>query len=232
MNDVNRLVNYCDEKLDLKNAELSEEYFYQSVPLCVIDAVFSIGVNYQGVRNIIARYCEYFNLKKIRDSRESIPLKKDQQSVLDFLLLLDEYGVEKFTEEVFNNRQRTSPVNGILKTEAVYRFSQVLKDFKVDFFQDIGNIIDNKQFEREIRKIPGQRSGISLRYFFMLAGYDKFIKPDRMILGFLHEVLNKKVDLTTTQKLLVEVSYNLRDENKHITPRLLDYQIWLYMRGD
>mgnify|MGYP003466554474 CR=1 FL=1 len=37
--------------------ELGDEYFYASLPLCVIDAVYSIGVRYGSVRNVIRRYC-------------------------------------------------------------------------------------------------------------------------------------------------------------------------------
>lgn len=35
---------YCEKVLDLETAKLPAEYYYTSVPLYVIDAVFSIGV--------------------------------------------------------------------------------------------------------------------------------------------------------------------------------------------
>ena len=46
--DIKQLAKYCDLALNLKDANLSDEYFYQSLPLCVIDAVYSIGVKYAG----------------------------------------------------------------------------------------------------------------------------------------------------------------------------------------
>lgn len=41
---IKRLAQYCDKILDLKRAKLNEEYFYQSLPLCVIDSIYSIGI--------------------------------------------------------------------------------------------------------------------------------------------------------------------------------------------
>lgn len=45
--------------LDLAGARLPCEYYYSSVPLCVIDAVFSIGVRYGRVRAVVKRYCDH-----------------------------------------------------------------------------------------------------------------------------------------------------------------------------
>ena len=36
----------CEEKLCLSKTELGKEYYYNSIVLCLIDAVFSIGVRY------------------------------------------------------------------------------------------------------------------------------------------------------------------------------------------
>ncbi len=35
------IANYCKEVLDLANAKLGAEYYYNSLSICVIDAVFS-----------------------------------------------------------------------------------------------------------------------------------------------------------------------------------------------
>ena len=75
------LAKFCKtiEGIDLA-ATLPEEFFYNSFDLCVIDAVFSIGVKYTGVKNVVARYKEYVektypNLSgKIRTVDESIAI--------------------------------------------------------------------------------------------------------------------------------------------------------------
>jgi len=51
------VARYAASKLDLKSATLGDEYRYMSLPLCVIDAVFSINNKYKAVQNVVARYC-------------------------------------------------------------------------------------------------------------------------------------------------------------------------------
>jgi hypothetical protein len=54
------VVDHCRTVLDLPNAQLNREYGYRCLPLCVIDAVWSFGVRYEGVKNVVQRYCNYF----------------------------------------------------------------------------------------------------------------------------------------------------------------------------
>lgn len=53
--------------------------------MCVIDAVFSIGVRYEGVRRVVDRYCQYFSLPKVRADKHQLPNPSDQKSVDDFV---------------------------------------------------------------------------------------------------------------------------------------------------
>ena len=227
--DIERIAKHCDQILDLDNAKLSDEYFYQSLPLCVIDAVYSIGVNYESVRNIVNRYCDYFKLQKIRRNRSKIPPRETQESITDFCKKKRSLGIDKFTNKIFDNRQRTSSINGILKSEAVFKFAGVLKKYNTNYLQDVPKISRNTNFEREIRLIPGQGSGISLRAFFMSYD-DNLIKPDRMILRFLGTILQREVDQEEAHSLLVEVNKTLKSKYLHLTPRLLDHEIWKYQK--
>lgn len=102
-----------------------------------------------------------------------------------------ELGVNGMAKQVYQNRQRTSTRNGILKAEAILRFAQITHEYGVEYLQDVEKILGNAEFEAEITHIPGQRSGISLRYFYMLAGSEDFIKPDRMINRFVCEATGK-----------------------------------------
>jgi hypothetical protein len=56
--DAIEVAEHCERVLPLATASLGNEFYYQSLPLCVIDAVFSIGVRYEGVQNVIKRYCQ------------------------------------------------------------------------------------------------------------------------------------------------------------------------------
>jgi hypothetical protein len=68
-------------------------------------------------------------------------------------------------DEVFQNRQRTSTRNGILKADAVFRVSNLLHHHQVEYLQDVHQILGEPRFEAAFQAIPGQTSGISLRYF-------------------------------------------------------------------
>lgn len=228
--EISLIAAHAQKGLSLATAQLGDEYFYQSIPLCVIDAVYSIGVRYEIVRNMIGRYCAHFSVQRARTPRNVLPHNNQQESVSSFCERFEQYGANAMAAEVFRNRQRTSPTNGILKAEATYLFASVLRKHGIEYLQDVERVLDNREFEKEIFAIPGQTSGISLQYFFMLAGSEDLIKPDRMILGFLQSVLGRPIRTTEAQRLLAESTAQLREIYPHLTPRLLDHEIWKYQR--
>ena len=228
--EVSIIATHAKNVLPLAAAQLGDEYFYQSLPLCVIDAVYSIGVRYEGVRNTINRYCAHFKLQRSRTPQNALPPKQEQESVSEFCERAEKHGADAMAIDVFRNRQRTSPTNGILKADAAYRFAAVLRRYEIEHLQDIGAVVRSHEFEKDILAIPGQTSGISLRYFFMLSGSDDLVKPDRMIIAFLKSILGRSVSLSEAQELLAAASNQLSAAYPHLTPRLLDHEIWKYQR--
>lgn len=228
---VESLVEYCREHLELEHVTDREEYSYQSLSLCVIDAVFSIGVKYEGTRNVVQRYCNHFNLPMLRQELDGFPPRHEQESITSFVNRMEELGIEFFTTNVFRNKQRTSSRSGILKTEAVLRFARALKETGVDHFQDVESAITERSLEERVRSIPGQRSGISLQYFFMLSGSSDRVKPDRMIKKFILDATHRPIPSDERiQQLLREVTARLREDYPAITPRRLDSAIWNFVR--
>jgi hypothetical protein len=67
-------------------------------------------------------------------------------------------------------------------------------------------------------------------YFFMLAGDDQLVKPDRMVLRFLAAALGRNVTLKEAQGLVAQACEILALEHPHLTPRALDHAIWHYQR--
>ena len=59
---ISVLAKACETLSDLENLRLSPGYYYDSLPLCVIDAVFSIGVRYTSTQKTVKNYCDYFGL--------------------------------------------------------------------------------------------------------------------------------------------------------------------------
>jgi|WetSurMetagenome_2_1015567.scaffolds.fasta_scaffold31531_2 hypothetical protein len=220
---IDKITKVCNGILaNNKDFQLADEYDYGHLVLCVIDSVFSIGVRYQSVKNTINHFCDYYKIEKFP--------KNEELTNSHILKLMDLYTTDELTEKIFQNKQRTSTKNGIRKSEAVLMFLRVLIKYKVESFKDLDKIITNDKFENEIREIPGQKSGISLKYFFMLAGSEDLIKPDRMIIRFLEHESGKKLSLNDCQLVLTEVSKNLNEMGFKITPKKLDNLIWNYQR--
>jgi hypothetical protein len=228
--DVELIAAGAGAVLPLATARLGDEYFYQSLPLCVIDAVYSIGVRYGGVQRVVARYCEWSGSRAFRTGRASLARIDEQESITGFCERAERIGPAAMADTVFANRQRTSSRGGVLKAEAVYRFASVLRAHGLNFFQDIPAAIDDSRLESDILCIPGQGSGISLNYFWMLAGSDEFIKPDRMILRFIHGVLGRPVSSVEALLLLKGATHRLQAQFPNLTPRLLDHEVWKYQR--
>jgi hypothetical protein len=85
-------------------------------------------------------------------------------------------------------------------------------------------------FEAEIAKTPGQSSGLSTRYFYMLIGNEYAIKPDRVVRRFVFDAVQRDLNAEECQELLSAACVELAKEFPSITPRSLDHQIWLYQR--
>lgn len=229
--DLETVAASCLCHLPITTGRLGDEYHYQSLPLCIVDAVFSIGVRYESVRAVVDRYCDFAGARKYRSSSSGgFPPPEHQESVTRFCQRFEETGLERMTAEVFRNKQRTSTTGGILKTAAVLQFASVLRTHGVEYLQDVGTALASERVADELRDIPGQRSGISLRYFFMLAGSDELIKPDRMVLRFLERSLRRPVSVDEATPLLAGAVTLLRRTNPVLTPRLLDYLVWDFQR--
>jgi hypothetical protein len=226
--EIQTFITYCKTKLDLSNLTHAEEYGYHNLPLCIIDAVFSIGVRYTSTENTVKLFCDHFGISRLRE--KELPHTTEQLSVSEFLNLHAGFSFQGIAEKIYQNRQRTSTRSGILKAEAAYLFASVVHKFGVEYLQDVQKIMGNEAFETEIARIPGQSSGLSTRYFYMLVGDENFIKPDRMIRRFIDSAIRRELSFDECQQLLVSAHVELVQEYPALTPRSLDHQIWLYQR--
>lgn len=218
--------------INLKNASLSDSYFYQSLSLCVIDAVFSIGVKYSSTKNVVQRYTTYFNLEQYRPRDiQGYPNIDKQDSLRNLVDRMEQLSISCFTEDILKNKQRTSTKSGILKTEAVFRFATILLENNINTFEDVEHLFQkSEKIKKDISKIPGQKSGISYDYFLMLVGNDDLIKPDRMISRYFEGVTQEKLKQKDLLHILKTCSDILEPEYGGLTPRMLDHEIWKFER--
>lgn len=219
-----------DENFDLGNMKLPKEYFYANLPLCVLDAIYSIGVRYTSTENTVRRYYEAFHITPYRDSAE-FPAEKEQHTMSQLKNNIQNVGIEAFVgKKYLNNMQRTSSRNGILKAEAVLACAELFAKNGIETLQDFAGKW-NPEIEAEYLKICGQKSGISLAYLKMLCGDDTKVKPDRHILRYLKSEYSANVELADAQPVIEATTKILNEKYPTLTVRQVDYLIWEHMRG-
>lgn len=226
---VAMLVDHIQD-IGLESAGVSKEYRYASLPLCVIDAVFSIGVKYTSTQATVARFCDKTGWPRFASLRED--RGAGSNSLSELLVLYKGLDSEASAKALFGNRQRTSTTSGILKAEAVKLFADALLRCGIDTFTDI-TPLRLELAEAIILGLPGQGSGIAFDYFRMLAGDDDLIKPDRMIQRFVALALGTEKEPEPRQAaVLVRLAAReLTRLGYRWTPLSLDHAIWQYQRS-
>ncbi len=229
MSEIDKLVAHIRSRLtDLNAAPTDAAYEYASVPLCVIDAVFSIGVRYESTERTVTEFCERYRWQ--RDGRG----RTKEHTVSEFVKILEPYENrwEEMADHVFRNRQRTSTRSGILKAEATFKFAKALKQFDIETFADVLKSGLRNELRQAIKTIPGQSSGLSYAYFLILAGNQDGVKPDRMVTRFVADALGvRNVSPELAEELVRSASRTLRVEFPRLVPSSLDNKIWKYQRA-
>jgi hypothetical protein len=188
-----------------------------SLGLCVIDSVWSIGVRYRAVEKVLD---EYGNLRRAAGG----PERDDVGDVLSTIRAVG--GPDAFAKAV-RNRQRTSTRNGILKAEAVVAACRALDGSAVHSAAHL-RAADGETLEAAKtawRAVRGQSSGVSWRYLLLLAGRQD-VKPDRMMLRFVSAALARNPSADETARLVIAAADEL-----DVEPRVLDHRIWRYQSG-
>src|SRR3954452_16946761 len=156
---------------------------YDAVGLAIIDAVWSIGVRYQSVENVMARY------RAARLAGGDDPETDRPADVRRFIEACG--GPEEFAQRL-GNRQRTSTTNGILKAEAVLHEARILEDEGVELPADLTGASSERLDHLQGRwsAVAGQGSGVSWRAFSSLAAHRE-VNTDHMSSRFAAAALGR-----------------------------------------
>ncbi|WP_037912798.1 hypothetical protein [Sulfobacillus thermosulfidooxidans] len=229
-NDVDRLISYMESTLNLDHLTLPAEFRYAHLSLALIDAVFSIGIKYTVTQRVVANYARFRGLAPYRSDEDRWPDPSEQEPLSHFLELGNTHEPEQLASDIFQNHNRTSSTHGILKAEAVMKAAQILTAHHVEYFQDLPKISQMTAIEETFCAIPGQKKRLSWVYFWMLAGTDQMIKPDRHVLRYLNSALNRQITGQEAQYLIQTAAEQLQSRYPKASPRRLDYTIWTFQR--
>ena len=226
---LERLVEGLKGRLDLTGSfDLASYPAYQSLPLCILAAVFHLSPKGEGSESVVSRYCRYFSLREKREDPFTLPPEAEQESVSAFLEKAGRLGVETFARDVLGSLDKASARSQKLMAESALRFARVLRTHRTEFLQDIPEVQGRVSFENAVMSIPGLQSGLEVRYFYRLAGCAELPKVDRLTRRFLIEQTGENLSQEEAGQLLEEVVARLKTEYPQMTPAILERQIGLY----
>lgn len=145
-----------------------------SLALCIIDSIQSLGVRYSSVEHVLQRY---------RAARLGAA---DTDGPAELLGTFDERdGVDRWARDIGNNNRTSTQLGAPLKASAIREAASFLEGAGVATPVALRALGPEQLAAVKARwlRVPGQRSGISWRYFLMLAGVPG-VKADRMICRF------------------------------------------------
>lgn len=232
MSDVRRLYEYVVTNLagQLSTKDLGDEYFYQSLPLAAIDAVFSARATYPSVQKVVQRYCDRYHLAIFRSPKTRLPPHESQESVSSLVQKMKCYGIPFFAEDVFENRSVTC---GRRKAEVLLDLLEALERLQIQTFQDMQACVNHPSQRQPLIDAITAVHGIgeaTYRYLLMLTGDNQMVKPDTMILRFARNALGHPVSHQDAVTLIQSVSRMLLPRYPKMDPRTLDHLIWSWQR--
>ena len=237
--DLQKVVAECLSRLpDGPSSWQPFDGYPNSLALCVIDSLFSMGVRYTNVENVTSRY------RKFRIDEGCTP---DSDGLSDLLGVFDRVGgIEAFTKQIgTSQRVATRPIVQPLKSEVVHEAASTLLALRIDSAADflaadpdaleLDTPMDTEpttehgcQLKAAWLALPGQARGTSWRYLRMLVGL-RDVKPDRMVRRFVARALGfgdgaeDHVSEGYAVSLIRQVARRFG-----VDERALDHEIWRF----
>lgn len=202
------------------------EYGYRNLPLCLIDAVFSLREPYKQVRCTVKSFARHW------DTTLAPPVSDSPALTLSvFLRGVEGMSAERLAEEVFHDAHKAPGCRGLLKSAVVVDLGVRLREAGIQTREDILKDENDANVRIAVEQTKGIGS-VGLRYLRMLCGDEDEAKPDVWIYRFLEEdVLHRGVSESEAVALLRAATERLRDQTPELTLRGIDHVIWLHKSG-
>jgi len=208
---------FCERVLDLKKVNYYGEY--KSLPVCLIDCVYSLRAKYFAVTvPVVQRYANrYLHGNKYAEG----------PSLTEFAKEIEATGFEGFAAGVLNNRQKLS---GRLKSQVTYDVAKSLLSLGIQSKEDFAQYPNPRLLEYVISGVRGIGPA-GLNYLFMLAGDPNRCKPDTHIHQAIRDGIGHDVSDAECQIIFSDAVKELRTDYPDLTVRRLDGLIWEKYQG-
>ena len=203
---------------------------WNSLSLCIVDAVWSISANYDTtVVKVVRNLATSFEI-----SQPLIPLTDPLPDDPLPTTVLAELTEDELLART--NRQRTSTRNGITKADAVLQYARIFNEHDVSTLRDaIALLADEDRLgalDQELRKVKGDGiNGIRRGYLWMLIGQDDLIKPDRMITRWLAQFGVPDDPALAREYLTAAAPVVTGSLGRTVTPWEIEHAVWNHQRS-
>lgn len=210
-----QFADYCENNFSLVE---NNTYSYTSLPVCLIDCVYSLRAKYYSVTiPIVKRYAmAYMN----GDS------KARGDTVSAFVRHIDEKGgPKKFAEDILKNYQKLGGKNQVSKEDVCYQLAKYLQLLHIETIEDFQHFESPELLEIVIRAVKGMGDA-GVNYLFMLAGDPNRCKPDVHIHHCIRDACSCDISNEECQMLFTDAVRLLNEKYPALTVRGLDGIIW------
>ena len=205
-------VDFCEKNLDLTQ---SMTYNYKSLPICLIDCVYSLRTKYYSVTiPIVQRYADRYLNGEINSDKDTISM---------FLQNMDEIGHQTFADNIVKNHQKLGGY--IPKEEVCYKLAQYLRYLHIETLEDFQHFESPELLEIVIKAVKGLGDA-GTNYLFMLAGDTDRCKPDVHIHHCIKDACGCDISNEECQTLFTDAVAIMREKYPGLTVRMLDGIIW------
>ena len=114
------------------------EFRYASLPLCILDAVYSLGEQYPKVEALVGRYVRHYRVPQHRPSFDVLPPRDEQLTTAKLAQQIEAAGPERFAGDILQNMRPTSSSrNAPLRSVAALEAARTLAAHGVAVLQDV-----------------------------------------------------------------------------------------------
>lgn len=217
-----KFADFCvgNQRIDLTQ---TENYNYPSLPICLIDCVYSLRAKYVVVTSpIVERYKEFVK-------QQGLDLEND--TISKFLENIEcTGGIQKFGHEILKSQSKLGGSAKIPKEQVVYKIAEYLRTLKVETMQDFQNFENQELLSVVLFGVRGFKTA-GVNYLFMLCGDSDRCKPDTHVHHAIKDACNQDVSDEECQEVFADAVTILRKNYPTLTVRQLDGIIWSAYRA-
>lgn len=192
----------------------------ESLAQCIMNSIYSTGNRSESVIRVLDRY------RKRRREAGQDPNLDGPAELLDEIAKCG--GPERFAEALENRWRAWSQKAAPLKTQVIQQAAELLHGESVNTCEQLEAALEKPTTRDALKRgwldLPGQRSGLTWRYFLMNAGMPG-IKADRMITRWTTRTLGRSTTPVEAEQLLHSAAHRLGVE-----ARRLDHALWAHER--